>query len=288
MGLSSLHLDAFFAAAQTLNFSQAAKELSLTQSALSQRIKSLESDLSLTLFVRMPRGVNLTDAGSRLLRYCQARNSLERELLEELKGTATEGLGGVLRIGGYSSIVRSVLLPTLAPLLRENPNICVHLQSAEMRELPEFLLTGLVDLIVTDGEIHRTDLESHILGEEEYVMVNSVEYPIEHDTYLDHDPKDPITAQFLTSQDKPITSFRRSFLDEIYSICDGVALGFGRAVVSRHLVEDDPRLLIDPSFVPLRVPVYLHYLKQPFYTDLQKHVVAAILEGCPKRLTTGS
>ena len=44
MGLSSLHLDAFFAAAQSLNFSQAAKELHITQSALSQRIKALEEE----------------------------------------------------------------------------------------------------------------------------------------------------------------------------------------------------------------------------------------------------
>lgn len=67
MSLSSLHLDAFFTAAQLLNFSQAAKQLHITQSALSQRIKALEEDLSLRLFVRKPRGVELSVAGERLL-----------------------------------------------------------------------------------------------------------------------------------------------------------------------------------------------------------------------------
>ena len=56
MGLSSLQLDAFFAAAKALNFSQAAEDLHITQSALSQRIKALEKDLDLTLFTRLPRG----------------------------------------------------------------------------------------------------------------------------------------------------------------------------------------------------------------------------------------
>ncbi len=86
MSLSSLHLDAFFAAAQSLNFSRAARDLHITQSALSQRVKALEEDLGLTLFVRLPRGVQLTEAGERLLRYCQARSSLESELIEHLTG----------------------------------------------------------------------------------------------------------------------------------------------------------------------------------------------------------
>ncbi len=285
MGLSSLHLDAFYAAAQALNFSQAAKELHITQSALSQRIKSLEEELGLTLFVRMPRGVALTDAGTRLLRYCQARGSLERELLEDLQGGSSGGLGGELRIGAYSSVMRSVITPALAPLLRANPKVRLHLQGGEIRELPELLLTGQVDYIVTDGEIHRADLESVVLGEEEYVMVHSTDFSMTEDIYLDHDPDDPVTAQFLALQGTNPGNYRRSFMDEIYGICDGVALGLGRAVIARHLVESDSRLTIDDGFKSMRTTVYLHYLHQPFYTELQKHVIEALRTGCPPLLS---
>lgn len=285
MGLSSLHLDAFYAAAQTLNFSQAAKELHITQSALSQRIKSLEEELGLTLFVRMPRGVALTDAGTRLLRYCQARSSLESELLEDLTGKTTSGLGGELRIGGYSSIARSVLIPAIAPLIRDNPKIRLHLQVAEMRELPELLLTGRVDMIVTDDAIHRADLESIELGHEEYVMVDSCDFPVEHDTYLDHDPDDPLTAQFFAVQESQPKAYKRAFMDDIYGICDGVALGLGRAVISKHLVASDPRLVVRSTFKSLKVGVYLYYLQQPFYTELQKRAVATLRDGCPPLLS---
>src|SRR5688572_11451408 len=130
MGLSSLQLDAFFAAARALNFSQAAQDLHITQSALSQRIKALEDDLDLTLFTRMPRGVQLTDAGQRVLRYCQARFAMEAELVEQLASKSQRGFGGMLRIAGYSSVVRSILLPALAPLLRDNPNVQAHVQNA--------------------------------------------------------------------------------------------------------------------------------------------------------------
>lgn len=278
MGLSSLHLDAFFAAAQSLNFSQAAKELLITQSALSQRVKALEEELDLTLFVRLPRGVQLTEAGERLLRYCQARNSLERELLEQLTGQGQAGLGGILRIGGYSSVVRSVLMPALAPLLRDNSRIQPHFQNAEMRDLPELLVTGQVDFIVTDTEVHRGDLETAKLGEEEYVLCDSVDFPVTEAIYLDHDPSDPITTKFFAHQGQPLGEYRRAFLDEVYAIIDGVALGLGRAVVSRHLIRDDPRIEIVPGYRPMRVPVLLYYHRQPFYTELHKRAIATLEE----------
>lgn len=284
MGLSSNHLDAFFAAAQSLNFSAAAKQLTITQSALSQRIKALEEELGLTLFMRMPRGVQLTEAGQVLLRYCQTRFSLEHELMGQLTGRAEEGLGGILRIGGYSSVVRSVIMPALAPLLRANPNIQPHFQNAEMRHLPEFLLTGQVDFIVTDDELHRPDLQTVELGQEEYVMVESIEHETRRDVFLDHDPADEITQQFLSRQSANVHDYRRAFMDEIYAIIDGVALGVGRAVVSRHLVGKDERLRIVDGHRSMFVPVLLHFPRQPYFTELHKTVIRELEERCPALL----
>ena len=63
MSLSSLYLDAFVGVAKAESFSGAAKGLHITQSALSQRIKNLEDELGLTLFLRMTSGVRLTEQG---------------------------------------------------------------------------------------------------------------------------------------------------------------------------------------------------------------------------------
>lgn len=286
MSLSSLHLDAFYAAAQTLNFSQAARELHITQSALSQRIKALEEDISLTLFVRMPRGVQLTEAGERLLRYCQARHSLEDELIQEIKGTKHDGLGGHLRIAGYSSIVRSVVIPALHEFLRQYPYVQPHFQNAEIRELPDMLLTGNVDFIVTDTEVHRHDLECVPLGTEEYVLVQSSTVPATHEVYLDHDPEDRISHQFLKHQGGELPKYRRAFLDEIYAIIDAAAAGMGKAVVSRHLIDNNPNVEIVPGFKSMTVPVLLYHHKQPFYTELHKAAVATLRDKCPPLLTT--
>jgi len=285
VGLSSLYLDAFFAAARSLNFSLAAKELHITQSALSQRIKGLEEELDLTLFVRLPRGVQLTEAGARLLRYCQARFSMEQELLEQLTGkTSKQGLGGVVRIGGYSSVVRSILMPALGPLLRANRAVQVHFQNAEIRQLPDLLLTGNVDFIVSDSPVHRADLETVELGQEECVMARSANLEIDEDVYLDHDPDDPTTAKFFSLQSGTIPEYRRNFMDEIYAIIDGVALGLGQAVVSRHLIARDPRIQVSPGFRSMFVPVLLHYHKQPFYTALQRAAIKELVERVPHLL----
>jgi DNA-binding transcriptional LysR family regulator len=281
MGLSSLQLDAFFAAARALNFSQAAQDLGITQSALSQRIKALEEDLDLTVFARLPRGVQLTEAGERLLRYCQARSSMELELLDQLTGKSADGgLGGVLRIGGYSSIVRSVLMPALGPLLRDNPKTQFHFQNAELRELPEMLLTGSVDFIVTDAPIHRADVETVELGQEEYVMCEGAQFPSTGERYLDHEPSDTTTNRFLASQGRTFPEYRRSYMDEIYALIDGVACGLGKAIVSRHLIVHDARIRIVPGHRSMFVPVLLHHHKQPFYTALQRAAIEVLRGGC--------
>ena len=56
-------LRSFEAAARHLNFTQAAAELHMTQAAVSQQIKGLETKLGCALFIRLARGLELTDAG---------------------------------------------------------------------------------------------------------------------------------------------------------------------------------------------------------------------------------
>jgi DNA-binding transcriptional LysR family regulator len=162
--------------------------------------------------------------------------------------------------------------------------VSAHFQNAELRDLPELLLTGNVDFIVTDFPLHRADIESVAIGQEEQIMCESVEYPVSAELYLDHDPDDPTTNKFLASQSEPMPEYRRSFFDEIYGLIDAVALGLGRGVVSRHLIASDPRIRIMPSYRSMFVPVILHYHRQPFYTALQKAATAELKARCPALL----
>ena len=287
MSLSSLHLDAFRQVARLLNFSRAAAELHITQSALTQRIQNFEEELGLTLFLRQARGVALTEAGERLLRYCQARTMLEDELLGDLNGDG-DGLGGPLRLAGFSTVIRSVALTALAPLLRANPAVTPHFFVTETRCLADFLTRGEADFILSDHAPERAGIEGALLGHEVYVLAASRDHdPGDASVYLDHDPEDLTTMRFLSAQDhndaiRPPP--RRAYLDEIYGVIDGVALGLGRAVIPRHLALGDSRLQIIEGLKPLRSPVYLAYFKQPFYSRLQQAVVAELTNRVPALL----
>ena len=267
----------FVAVAEELHFGRAAKRLHISQPPLSTNIQQLEASVGVRLFTRNSKAVQLTEAGERLLRYCQARFSMEAEVVEHLTGKQSGGLGGMLRIAGYSSVTRSVLLPALAPLLRDNPNVQAHIQSAE---LPELLLTGNVDFIVTDTPIHRADIETIELGSEEYVLCESAKTAAPEQRYLDHDPSDTTTHRFFAAQSRAIPDYERAFLDEIYAVIDGVAAGLGRAVVSRHLIARDKRIKAVARYRSMAVPVVLQHHKQPYYTGLQKAAIAALTSKC--------
>lgn len=281
MTLSSLQLDAFHAVARTLNFSRAARELHITQSALTQRVQNLEEDLGMTLFVRNPRGVQMTPAGERLLRYCQARTTLEDELIEDLKGAGKgSGLGGILRLAGYSTVLRSVVIPALAPLLRANPRLTPHFFDLELRQLGDALLHGEADYIVIDRPLSRTDLETLFLGEEESVLVTSRDHEPAEDIFLDHDAADNTTFDFFAAQSASPPVIRRAFFDDIYGIIEGVALGLGRAVIPRHLAAQDDRLKVVKGLKTLRTSVHLQFFKQPFFTKVHERLIEELRKRC--------
>ncbi|MEZ4751030.1 MAG: LysR family transcriptional regulator [Bdellovibrionota bacterium] len=282
MSLSSLQLDAFLAVCRERSFSKAAKRLAVTQSALSQRVTALEGQLEQSLLIRDREGLRLTDAGERLLRYCLARETLEAEALHSL--SAESALAGSIRVAGYSSVVRSVLMPALSPLLRANAGLRLELLSREIAELPEMLQRGETDYVVLDHVWRRAGVESLVLGEEENVLIESAEHDERSTYFLDHDADDATTEKLLRRERRQLDPAHRCYLDDIYGISDGVAQGLGRAVVSSHLIPEDFPVRRTPGFKTLKNPVVLHYLSQPYYSELHQKVLETLEQSCSAHL----
>ncbi|KAF0806066.1 LysR family transcriptional regulator [Alcanivorax xiamenensis] len=118
-------LYAFVMVAREGSFTRAAARLGVTQSALSQTIRNLETQLDIRLLTRTTRSVSATAAGERLLRTLGFRfDEIEAELdaLTELRDKPA----GTVRITCVDDVLRTVLLPKLTPLLREYPDIAVE------------------------------------------------------------------------------------------------------------------------------------------------------------------
>jgi len=283
MKISANSLEAFLAVARKSNFSRAATELAISQSALSQRILNLESQLETTLFLRDRRGSQLTPEGEELLRYAQTQESLEEEFLSS---RLSSGLVGSLRVGSFSSLTRSLALPALAPLAREH-GFRLSVFSRELDALPELLRQGEADLVILDKQLEREGVQAEFLGFEENVLVRSRKWAKKAPAFfLDHDSEDLTTQRYLQKfghkADNRTTvpkagKVERRFLDEVYNLVEGVRLGLGQAVVSKHLIEDDKDLeIVEPSHV-LRTGAWLHYPAQGYYPRLQLEARKAIL-----------
>lgn len=123
-----LTLRAFEAVARHLSFVNAARELSLTQSALSHQVQKLEQHLACRLFIRRTRAIELTDVGT--LYYRQIRQALEgiAEATRAVRGIHDQP--STLRIGLLASFATLWLAPRLSNFIVNNPDIHVELVPA--------------------------------------------------------------------------------------------------------------------------------------------------------------
>ena len=139
----------FYHVASTLSFSEASKQLFISQSAVSQSIKVLEKKLNQTLFTRSTKRVQLTPEGEILLKHIEPAMNLikkgENQLLE-----ANTLNGGQLRIGASDTICRYFLVPFLNEFHKMYPNIHIKVTNRTSIECARLLDNGQVDFIITN------------------------------------------------------------------------------------------------------------------------------------------
>ena len=117
---------AFLAVARERSFTRAAAQLGVSQSALSQTVRGLEARLGLRLLARTTRRVAPTEAGERLLRTLGPRfEEIDAEL--QAVRESREKPAGTIRMTATEYATESVLLPKLAKLLREYPDVNVEI-----------------------------------------------------------------------------------------------------------------------------------------------------------------
>ena len=124
---STTALACFEAAARHRSYTRAAEELSLTQSAVSRQILSLEAFLGVSVFVRNRHGVTLTPAGAQYSRQVsRSLQSLERDTLDLMTG---QGRGGGVALAAVPTFATRWLVPRLPDLARLHPGITVHIDT---------------------------------------------------------------------------------------------------------------------------------------------------------------
>jgi len=153
-----LRIETFLHAAETLNFSEAARTLHLTQPTVSHHIKKLEKDLGVILFERQGATIKLTDAGRLLVPWARRvmRDSIEmQEMMESLK----EGMAGSLQIACSTTAGKYVLPHLAARFSIRHPNVRTKLLRCTPASVIMNLLEGEANLGVVSYEILGKDIE---------------------------------------------------------------------------------------------------------------------------------
>jgi LysR family nitrogen assimilation transcriptional regulator len=152
------------------SFTRAAEVLHVAQSALSRQIHALEEELGVTLFDRRDRGVELTEAGERLLVRADALLAGFSRLREEVVAQSIEPQGP-LAVGLPPSLRELVNVPLIHAYAQRYPNVRLNVHEGISLDLEQLVQQGRLDCaLVIDLEAPRS-LQSHALLSEPLYLV---------------------------------------------------------------------------------------------------------------------
>jgi DNA-binding transcriptional LysR family regulator len=168
--MENFRLRVFRSVARHLNFRIAAEELLLTQSAVTQQIKALESELDVPLFDRGGGRVSLTPAGASLLPFAERLAALAEEAREVVAAAAGDHAGR-LALGASQTIGQYLLPKLIAGFLQENPNVQISVMGGNTQTILEALVEHRVQLCLIEGPAMRRDVQVEPFMEDHMVCV---------------------------------------------------------------------------------------------------------------------
>lgn len=258
----------FLAVAQTGSLSGAARQLGSSQPTLGRQIHALEQELGALLFDRHPRGLHLTEAGSKLLPMARAMAQAMNDLTLAAAGQA-QRLDGTVRLTASVFASHYVLPPILAQIRAEEPRINLILTPTDK---PENLLYREADIAIRMFRPTQVDIVTRHVGNIRLGMFAATSYlervgrPASLEQVLEHDLIGFETSDLIVRTMRDMGWTRR--LEDFATRCDdhavcwqlvraGCGIGFSQLNVGRAdpLVEE---LDFDLQIPPLEIWLAAH------------------------------
>lgn len=147
---------AFYYVAQLSSMSKAAEALYLSQPAISRSIKLLEDHLKCKLFIRLPRGMQLTKEGSTLFDHVEKAFTLLISAEKTLQHMANYD-AGIINISATETALYHFLLPIIENFKEKYPNIYINISGSSSPETIQMVQSGAVDLAIAVTPIGDVD-----------------------------------------------------------------------------------------------------------------------------------
>ena len=247
--VSIRQIEGFLLASELLSFSRASEEMHITQSAFSQLIRELESQLGVQLFDRTTRRVHLTTAGEAMqLKMKRGLDAID-DACDEAQAIARVDRGHI-RLGSLSSLAIGIVTRTLAHVRSEFPGISVSLREDANDRLVDLVAAGDTDLAVCTEISSAPALTFDPMFEDELVMVMRRGNPLGRSRIISweqlHDEPLVLTARGTSTRESVAAALNRHGIGkpaeyEVASMPTSIALvraGFGSTFISRVALLD--------------------------------------------------
>ena len=229
--LDSRQLHAFAALARRGSFTLAAKDIFLTQSAVSHAIKALEDDVGARLVDRVGRRVLLTQAGEQFLRHTE-KILREMEVARTGMETLTKWGHGRLRVGASTTACQHILPTVLREFRQSYPKCVIRIEPGDNSQQQELLRGGQVDLALVLEPSAQAMAEFGFvpLFEDELRFIVAPQHPW---AQAGRAPRESIEAETLVLYNKSSQTFRLVndyFRDEKITLSNVIELGSMEAI----------------------------------------------------------
>ena len=258
----------FYTVANTGNISKAAKELYISQPAISKSIQKLEESVGCKLFSRSSRGVVLTDEGKLLYEHVSEAFETLTMGEEKLKRSIELGVGH-LKIGGSSTLCKYLLLPYLKEFIRQNPHISISISCQSTNDTLKLLEDNKIDIGLIGKPENLKNIHFDFLEEIEDIFVAAKDYlrnlkarGIQKDHILQSSTlmlldKNNMTRQYIDDYLRENQIIIKDSIDisDMDLLIDFARIGVGVACVIKNFVREDLEngTLVE---IPLGFPIH--------------------------------
>lgn len=244
MSLLSANLQAFLAVYENSTVSAAAKRLSIGQTGITQRIRSLEKELGVTLFTRSRKGMALTNEGKSLLKYCLRARELEGETFSDLR---EQGVWKDvdLRIAGPTSCLSGRVIPQCQVLFKKWPRLNLHFIVDDRENRLELIKHGVADLVILHPHQVPAELDSKVIKPDEYILLGHPSWRgrelfdiLENERLFAFHPDDSTSLNYL--QGFGLLNYLkrpRLFVNENKALSSLLVEGVGFGILSKEIAE---------------------------------------------------
>lgn len=178
--MQDYRMETFLTVCRLMNYTNAAKELNITQPAVSQHIRFIEEHYQVKLFYYAGKKLRLTRAGVLLQRACTTMRHDDMILMEQMKTDREVKLsfGATLTIGDF------VLPEKLAEFLELEPDAKIRMLVDNTQELLKKINTGELDFAVIEGYFRKSEYEYKVWSRQHYIAVCGGSYAMQDSVKL--------------------------------------------------------------------------------------------------------